>query len=59
MPFILDVHKVGTTTANKQEESEEGPVSISGLKDVRRMPSGKGQEERGSWLEKMVRKALR
>lgn len=40
MPFTLDVHKVGTTTANKQEESEEGPVFISGLKDVRRMPAG-------------------
>lgn len=39
MLFTLAVHKVGTTTANKQE-SEEGPVSISGLIDVSRMPTG-------------------
>lgn len=40
MLFTLAVHKVGTTTANKQEESEEGPVSISGLIDVSRTPTG-------------------
>lgn len=36
-PFTLAVHKAGTATANKQVESAEGPVSISGLIDVRRM----------------------